>query len=324
MSLNKKKVDFNSVIISAEKIRQVESSISQIEKGSKIFDEWGFGEVFEKGTAVSMIFHGIPGTGKTMMAQAIANKLGQELLVIGPAEVETPVPGGAERNIKKFFRIASAQESPDDPNAEVDERTGRPAKSSLPKKKHVLLFDECDSLITNRGNVGMIIAGQINTLLSELETFDGVVIFTTNRLGNLDAAIERRISAKIEFEFPNEELRKRIWARMIPKNAPLKNDVDFDKLAKFALTGGNIKNCVLNAARMAAFQNLNKIDLQCFLDAIEKEVEGLISFQKAMKEVYSSVGREDLQKTASGRLEKIRSPKIDHTKEIKEAYNKAQ
>lgn len=295
--MKKPKVNFDTVIMPQTKKEQIEAAIAQLKYHDLIFSKWGFEEIFEKGTAISMIFYGVPGTGKTLMAEAIANKLEQELLIISPAEIETQVPGGAERNIKRYFKIASGKMGA--PTGEVNKANGEPILG--PAKKHVILFDECDSLITDRSNVGMILAGQINTILSELEHFEGVVIFTTNRLGTLDAAIERRLSAKIEFEFPNEELRKNIWLRMIPKKAPIDADVDFDRLSEFPLTGGNIKNVVLNAAREAAYRESKTITLECFRAAIEKEVEAMASFDAAMQS-DPSIGRKLRRMIGNGEL----------------------
>lgn len=318
--MKKAKVSFDSVIMSQEKKEQIDSAISQLKHHDKIFKKWGFEEVFEKGTAVSMIFYGVPGTGKTLMAEAISNKLDQELLIISPAEIETQVPGGAERNIKRYFKVASGKMGA--PTGEVNKSNGEPILG--PAKKHVILFDECDSLITDRTNVGMILAGQINTILSELEKFEGVVIFTTNRIGTLDPAIERRLTAKVEFEFPNQELRKAIWLRMIPKKAPIAKDVDFDHLAEFPLAGGNIKNVVLNAARLAAYKELDEIDLDSFTEVINDEVKSIVSFNAAMEKHNTQTGRHhnsaridsgyerseggDLVKTKKRVVEKVAEP----------------
>lgn len=295
--MKKKQIDFDSVIMPSEKKAQINAAISQLKNHNKIFKEWGFEEVFEKGTAISMIFYGIPGTGKTLMAEAIANKLKRELLTISPAEIETQVPGGAERNIKRYFKIASGKLGA--PTGEVD-KEGQAILGS--PQKHVMLFDECDSLITDRGKVGMILAGQINTILSELERFEGVVIFTTNRIGSLDAAIERRLTAKIEFEFPSEDIRKLIWKRMIPSKAPLAKDVDLNFLAEFPLTGGNIKNIVLNSAREAAYLNLDEITKKCFKDAIEKEMASIASFDAAFNQNKFSIFSDTIEKDESGKL----------------------
>lgn len=251
-------VTMDSVILPQEKKDQVMMAISQKENHGLIFDEWGFGEVFEKGTAISMLFYGTPGTGKTLMAQAIADTLGLKLKILQSGQIQSSEPGQAERNLEGFFKEAD-------------------------KGKMLLLFDECDSLIADRNEVGMILAAQINALLTGLENFKGVAIFTTNRLGKLDAAFERRLSAKVEFPFPDKTQRVGIWKRLIPEKAPLHEDVDFEALADMAIAGGNIKNAVLNAARAAAYEKADKITHNHLEIAAKTELESLHAFQEAVR-----------------------------------------
>ncbi len=258
-----KTVSMDSVILPAEKKEAILAALSQVKNHDQIFDKWGFDQVFEKGTAVSLLFWGIPGTGKTLAAQAIADSFGAELKTIGAAEIETAEPGGAERNIQKVFAEATEANKDD--------------------IQQVILFDECDSLLMDRNAVGPIIGATINCLLSEIEKFKGIVIFTTNRLGKLDAALERRISAKIEFSFPDQEQRELIWKRMIPKKAPLEKDVDPATLATYAIAGGNIKNAVLTAARSAAHNKQKKIRQEDFVKAIEQELNSLDQFRKQIE-----------------------------------------
>jgi AAA+ superfamily predicted ATPase len=268
-------VQLSSVIIGEEKIEQIKSAISQLQNHELIFTTWGFSEVFEKGTAVSLLFYGIPGTGKTLMAQAIADHLGQELKVIGTADIETSEPGGAERAIRKVFQDA-LQPNP---------ATGR---------RYIICFDECDSLLMDRNAVGSILAGQVNALLSEIEKFTGVVVFTTNRLGKLDPALERRITAKIEFTFPNEAQRALIWRRMIPQRCPIAHDVVIEELAKAPIAGGNIKNAVLNAARMAAYRHATEIAREHFLQAVNDEMKALSEFLNENMETHSEFTRKSV------------------------------
>ncbi len=249
------KVTMESVVMSKDKKEEIKAAISQVHNNDLIFDKWGFGDVFEKGTAISLLFYGIPGTGKTLMAQAIADSMDMQLKLYGTADIESSEPGGAERMIRTIFKEAK--------NA---------------KHKRLILFDECDSLLMDRNEVGPILAAQVNTLLSELEHYTGIIVFTTNRLGKLDAAMERRITAKIEFEFPDQKARRDIWKRMIPKKAPLK-DIDFDKLAEYQIAGGNIKNVVLNAARAAAYQKKKALEMSHFIIAIEREESSLKAFR---------------------------------------------
>lgn len=262
------KVSFDSVVISDEKREEIKAAISQVDNTELLFEDWGFNEVFEKGTAITLLFYGIPGGGKTLMAQAIANEIDADLKIYGMAEIGSSEPGGSERFIKKIFTTAREFLKTD-------------------KKQQVVLFDECDALLYDRAKVGVILGAQINTLLSEIERHDGIIIFTTNRIGTLDPALERRIAAKIEFPFPTIEQREAIWKRMMPTKAPLSKDVDFKKLSVYPLAGGNIKNAVLNAARMAAYKKQKQITMDNFVVAIEREAVS----QKAFEAEYEGGNR---------------------------------
>ena len=88
-------------------------------------------------------------------------------------------------------------------------------------------------------------------LLTELERFEGVCVLATNRKVALDPALERRISLKIEFNRPSREERRAIWRKLLPEKLPLAEDVDLRTLAEVDLSGGEIKNAILNAIRMA-------------------------------------------------------------------------
>lgn len=255
----KAKVKFEDVIVSDSHRTAISDAIKQVDHHDLIFDTWGFGDIFEKGTAVSMLFYGPPGTGKTLMAQAIADKYDYKLKVIGTAEIESSEPGQAERNIKAYFE-----------GAQKDGKT-------------VLLFDECDSLIHDRRGVGMILAAQINALLTCLENHKGIVIFTTNRLEKMDEAFDRRLSLKLEFEMPDLEQRVLIWKRMFPEKAPLAEDIKWDKLASVEITGGYIKNVVLRSARRAANSEEKKITHKILVEALVEEVKRMEQFQEAVK-----------------------------------------
>jgi AAA+ superfamily predicted ATPase len=258
-------VTFDSVILEAEKKEAIEEALAQRKNYKKIFKTWGFEQTMEKGKATSFLFHGEPGTGKTLAAQAIADRIGMPLQVIGTAEIESSEPGDAERALKEFFQITDK----------------------------VLLFDECDSLLYNRDAVGSILGAQVNALLTCLENYDGTVIFTTNRLGVLDEALNRRISLKLHFPIPTAEQRLLIWKRMFPKKCPLTDDIDWEELASIPLTGGYIKNVVLRAARRAAFKKMRAIDRTVLRWALVEEAKAKLEFEEArakMPHIPSVVG----------------------------------
>ena len=178
---------------------------------------WGLDEVVQYGRGVLLLFHGPPGTGKTMTAHGIAQRMGRRLLNVDVPTFLAHEEAG--RFLPGLFREARLQDA-------------------------VLFFDECETLLRSRssGNILM------SVLLTELERFDGVAILATNLPSQLDDAIARRILVRIPYRPPGAAARRAIWARHLPPSLPRAADVDLDTLAaRYPLSGGDIKNAVLAA-----------------------------------------------------------------------------
>jgi hypothetical protein len=248
---------FDILVLSDEVRELILTTVDQAkdEVSNKIFEEWGFGETIEKGKGSIMLFYGPPGTGKTMAAEGIAAMLDKDHIMLGSGEFQSSVPGETERNISKAFKDAT-------------------------QKDLVVILDECDSILFSRRGVGGILAAEINTLLREIERFEGVCVMTTNRSVVLDDALERRVSLKLEFNKPPQEVRAKIWRNLIPKKAPLGECVDFTKLSEFELTGGQIKNIILASARSAAYKKKESIEYVDMETAIKGEIKRAEAFNK--------------------------------------------
>jgi len=191
-----------------------------------MLDDWGLGAKIAYGRGVTALFSGPPGTGKTASAEAIAHAMGKPIRAIDYAEIQNSFVGETEKNIVRVFREARESEA-------------------------VLFWDEADAMFFNRDSAYRNWeVREVNVLLQELERFDGVCILSTNRKVTLDPALERRIAVKVEFERPDLNTRRDIWHRMVPDTMPLL-DFDIEKLAAYDLTGGEIKNVLLNAARIS-------------------------------------------------------------------------
>jgi SpoVK/Ycf46/Vps4 family AAA+-type ATPase len=186
--------------------------------------EWGFDERITYGRGILMLFHGEPGTGKTMTAHGIAHAMGKRILNVDiPTFIENRSAG---RFLPGLFREARIQNA-------------------------LLFFDECETLFGDRrgGNILM------TTLLTELERFEGVAILATNLPKSLDAALGRRILVKCKFTKPDCAARQAIWKGHMPPKAPFSEDVDVQALAAdYELTGGLIKNAILMAVAEAVHQ----------------------------------------------------------------------
>jgi SpoVK/Ycf46/Vps4 family AAA+-type ATPase len=115
----------------------------------------------------------------------------------------------------------------------------------------VLFFDEADSLLSRRVPAGESCSTSINqnrnTLMQELDRFEGVVIVTTNLFENYDPALLRRIQSHIKFRVPNASMRRELFALHLPN--PERVRADYSVLAELSkgLSGGDILNICLNA-----------------------------------------------------------------------------
>src|SRR5689334_23600130 len=252
---------FADVILPPATRRALDTALAHVTQHDLIFNRWGFGERHPTGLALAFNFAGPSGTGKTICAEAIAHSLGRRLLVVRYAELESLWMGETPKNVAAIFRAAREDGA-------------------------VLLFDEADAIATRRStSVDHGFQRESNTvvsvLLQELERFNGVVIFATNLAANFDPAFERRIRMHVLFEMPGPVEREQIWrVQLHPERTPLAEDVDFQALARYPVSGGDIRNAVLKAALAAAAEagpdSAKRIHQHHFEAAIEEVIVGKV------------------------------------------------
>ena len=103
-----------------------------------------------------------------------------------------------------------------------------------------------------------------------MEAYRGLAILATNLKSSLDTAFLRRLRFVINFSYPGLPERTAIWQRAFPAETPTEG-LDYDRLARFNLTGGNIHNVTLNAAFQAA-QQQTAVTMPLVLAAIRTEL----------------------------------------------------
>jgi hypothetical protein len=206
--------------------------LSVVKHQDLVMNDWGFGRRVDYGRALSALFSGPPGTGKTMIAGLIAKELGLELFRVDLSRVVSKWVGETEKNLGLAFDEA--------------------------KHAHaILLFDEADALFGKRTEVKSANDRysnlETNYLLQRIESFEGIVLLTTNKEPQLDEAFRRRLRFHIDFPTPSDDERELLWRSMIPASAPIAGRIDFQSLAaRYKMSGGYIKNAVMRAAYLAA------------------------------------------------------------------------
>lgn len=207
-----------------EEIYRAMKSLTEVHYG------WGTARALNE-SGISVLFAGLPGTGKTMAAEILAVKLNMPMYRIDLSQVVNKYIGETEKNLKRLFDMADTADT-------------------------ILFFDEADALFGRRTEVrdahDRYANLEISYLLERMERFKGLAILATNRRKDLDEAFLRRLRYIIEFPLPDAPQRKAIWKQVIPENVDT-SLLDFDFLARqFQLTGGHIRSIVFNACLQTA------------------------------------------------------------------------
>ena len=174
--------------------------------------------------AVSILFYGLSGTGKTELVKQIAKKNNRIRLLVDIASIKSMWVGESEKNIKRVFKeyaeaLKTCELAP------------------------ILFFNEADAILNKRRKIesssDQMLNSMQNLLLQYLEDFEGIFMATTNYINNLDEAFDRRIVYKKEFVLPNENTRIQILQDLFP-HWPC----DWIKsiASEFELSGSQIQN----------------------------------------------------------------------------------
>jgi hypothetical protein len=221
---------WDDLVLPDQQLSMLHEIAAQIKWRSRVYDDWGFASKGSRGLGISALFAGASGTGKTMAAEVLANELGLDLYRIDLSQVVNKYIGETEKNLRRVFDAAEEGSA-------------------------ILLFDEADSLFGKRSEVkdshDRYANIEISYLLQRMEAYRGLAVLTTNMKSSLDPAFMRRIKFIVEFPFPDASQRALIWKQVFPPCVPTEG-LDFEKLAKLNIVGGNIRNIALNAAFRAA------------------------------------------------------------------------
>ena len=242
--------EWGQIALPDDTIEQLHELCQQVVERHHVLEQWGFARRLSLGRGVTALFAGPSGTGKTLAADIIARDLGLDLYKVDLSGVVSKYIGETEKNLERIF-------------------------SSAENANAILFFDEADALFGKRSEVrdshDRYANIEIAYLLQQMEQYEGVAILATNLRQNMDEAFVRRLQFVVEFPFPDEAQRAKIWQLQFPDDADRDDDIDFDLLAaRFRIAGGSIKNIVLSAAFLAAGQG-TPIDTAHLIRATRRE-----------------------------------------------------
>ncbi|HLO85637.1 MAG TPA: ATP-binding protein [Nostocaceae cyanobacterium] len=222
--------NWDDLVLPQNELAVLRDIAAHVRQRTKVYDQWGFAAKGSRGLGISALFAGASGTGKTLAAEVLGHALRLDVYRIDLSAVVSKYIGETEKNLRKVFDAAEGGGV-------------------------VLLFDEADALFGKRTEVkdshDRHANIEVSYLLQRMEAYRGLAILTTNLKTSLDQAFLRRIRFVVQFPFPDVNQRMEIWRRVFPKQTPIA-DLDYEKLAKLNVAGGNIRNIAMNAAFIAA------------------------------------------------------------------------
>ena len=280
-----------------EEVKLVREMIELPLKHPELFDRLGIEP------PRGILLHGHPGTGKTLLAKAVANESGARFFVINGPEIMSKWYGQSEENLRKMFEQA---------------------EKNAPS---IIFIDEIDAIAPKReevkGDVEKRVVSQLLTLLDGLKSRGKIVVIgATNIPNSIDPALRRpgRLDRELEIRVPSKKGRKEIL-QIHTRGMPLAKDVDLDKIVD--VTHGFVGADLAALCKEAAMHALRRVlpDIGSLTEnkplpqeVLTKLIVTADDFSYALKMVEPSAMREVLIEVPNTKWEDIGG--LDDTKKL--------
>ncbi len=245
-------LDWHDLILDPSARQQIDMIGHWIRHSPTLLRDWGLGRRLKPG--YRCLFHGGPGTGKTMTACLLGKQHDMPVYRVDLSRVVSKWIGETEKNLASLFDLAQ-------------------------RRNWILFFDEAEALFgkrtESRSANDRSANQQIAYLLQRLEDFPGIVILATNQRAHMDEAFARRFQASVLFPMPDADARQRLWESMF-RNGKIRlaPDIDFHALAsRHELAGGAILNVLRHACILAVVRDRPVVQLADITDGIRREMQ---------------------------------------------------
>lgn len=267
-STNTNKITFDSIVGLTDAKRVFKEKVILPFEHPELFKKFG------KKAGGGILLYGLPGTGKTMFAEAASNELNATFISIKCSDIKSKWYGESEQKIKAIFSKAKKSE------------------------KAIIFFDEFEAIGAKRTDDSFNYCNNdlVSEILAEMQGVGSskikstiIVIAATNKPWAIDSAFMRpgRFDEKIYIPLPDYDARKALFEIQL-KKLPLSEDLDFDYLAKITegFNGADIKEVC------------EKLKMSAINDSLEKGIEqtiGMDDVNNIEKNIKSSVSQEDIR-----------------------------
>ncbi len=242
-------LEWNDLVLQDKTMAEIKEIEIWLKYNDTLLNNWGMKGKIKPGFRV--LFHGPPGTGKTMTACLLGKYTERDVFRIDLSMVVSKYIGETEKNLSKLFDKAG-------------------------NKDWILFFDEADSIFGKRTNVrdahDKYANQEVSYLLQRIESHAGLVILASNLKSNIDSSFTRRFNTMIEFENPDFNERHKLWQNYLPQNVKLDKKISLKEIAqKYDLTGANIVNVIHHAGLKTLEKKSNTISQKDLISGIQKE-----------------------------------------------------
>ncbi len=243
------KMEWDDLILEQSTQNQLKEIEIWLKHHECLMVEWQMHKKLKPG--YKALFHGPPGTGKSLTASLIGKKLGHDVYRIDLSQTVSKFIGETEKNLAKVFDKADS-------------------------KNWILFFDEADALFGTRTATkdahDRYANQQVSYLLQRIEEYNGLVILASNLKSNIDDAFLRRFQTVIRFPIPSAKERYRLWQKAFSDACELGKNIDLYQIANdYELAGGSIINAVQYASLMALDRAGTKILMADVVQGVKRE-----------------------------------------------------
>ena len=215
-------MNWDDLVLPSSTQQEVQELLVWLKHGETLMQDWGMKRFIKPGYRA--LFHGAPGTGKTLTAALMGKITERDVYRIDLSMIISKFIGETEKNLANLFDRAE-------------------------NKDWILFFDEADALFGKRTGVrdahDRYANQEVSYLLQRVETYNGLVILASNFKTNIDDAFIRRFQSIIHFPIPRASERLKLWQNTFPPTIQFAADISLKSIAeKYELTGASIVNIV--------------------------------------------------------------------------------